>query len=399
MQCIIIPAKPIHYSSFYVPYTPQHAHTTTMKLLLLALALATTAQAQITDAPDDKRIPPGSDQLALISGHTPLGTWGGSLPCADCKAIRYRLTINADSTYKETLVYEGKSEREFDQLGRWYITGDTLLRLRKDPGEGNDRFVMEAGRLTALDQENRRITGTLAERYVLTPAAPTTQMGDDDDIAERDQALVRNGIEFIAIGQQPAWSAQLKGKTVSVMVAGKKSLLLPVKRRTTSKAGHTTLSLQQGKLNALLTYQEGDCQDAATAERFTHQATLTGIGKPLKGCGKFLKMEGIAALKGRWVFDSIAGAKAEAGKQIAFIEFNPDGSYTGNTSCNSMRGKYTLSGSSLALVAPITTRIACQGQGEATLLQAIERVASYRLRASTLHLMGADGVVAATLRR
>ena len=372
-----------------------------MKTLLLAFALAATAtQAQVTP-PGMERNDPYKNDLTLISGRTPIGTLMGSLPCADCKAIRYRLTINPDSTYKETLVYEGKSEREFDALGRWYVQADTLLRLRKDAGEANDRFVIEAGRLVGLDMENRRYNGTMADRYVLTPTQGEQIQNDPETerLTSRDFALMQKGISFTAYGQEPGWSAQIKGKSLIVMQMGKKDRMLPIASTIVNKAGATVITLRSGKMTPRLVLREGDCQDAMSGERFTHQATLSGLGQPLKGCGKYLRMEGVAALKGRWVFDSLAGGKPEAGRQVAFIEFNPDGSYTGNTSCNSLRGSYVVDGGTLQLQRPITTKMACPGQAEAQVLKALEGISAYRITGGMLYLIGADGVVHATLRR
>lgn len=96
-----------------------------------------------------------------------LGTYKGTLPCADCEGIEMTITLNKDETYTSTLKYLGKEEKELKDMGD-YIWLEDGYRLSL---EGIDTppvfyFVAE-GKLIQLDQEGNKITGNLEKNYEL----------------------------------------------------------------------------------------------------------------------------------------------------------------------------------------------------------------------------------------
>jgi copper homeostasis protein (lipoprotein) len=96
-----------------------------------------------------------------------LGTYKGTLPCADCEGIETTITLNKDETYTSTMKYLGKDEKEFKDMGDYtWMEDETRLSL-----EGIDTppvfyFVAE-GKLIQLDQEGNEIKGNLAKNYEL----------------------------------------------------------------------------------------------------------------------------------------------------------------------------------------------------------------------------------------
>ena len=95
------------------------------------------------------------------------GTYTGVLPCADCEGIAVELTISYDGKFYKTMQYLGKSADVFEFTGdySWNDAGNTIsLKGLELP---NQYFVAEE-RLIHLDIDGQKITGHLADHYVLT---------------------------------------------------------------------------------------------------------------------------------------------------------------------------------------------------------------------------------------
>jgi len=93
------------------------------------------------------------------------GTYQGTLPCADCPGIRYTITLKGDDTYLLTTRYLEKGDSVFTESGSfaWDKNGGKITLA--DRGE---KFQVGENRLFHLDMEGNRMTGELAEHYVLT---------------------------------------------------------------------------------------------------------------------------------------------------------------------------------------------------------------------------------------
>lgn len=96
-----------------------------------------------------------------------LGTYKGTLPCADCEGIETEIVLNEDETYEIKTKYLGKDSQFFSDLGSytWKEDGNTL-EFENTDSEITYYFVSE-NKLIALDQEGNRITGDLAQFYEL----------------------------------------------------------------------------------------------------------------------------------------------------------------------------------------------------------------------------------------
>ncbi|MEJ2763413.1 copper resistance protein NlpE [Photobacterium sp. MCCC 1A19761] len=96
------------------------------------------------------------------------GTYQGTLPCADCDGIEVTLTLNMDGTYSLIENYLGKENGAFSSNGNfnWNAAGNTISVPTED-GAFAQYFVAE-NQLFRLDQQGQRITGDLAEKYILS---------------------------------------------------------------------------------------------------------------------------------------------------------------------------------------------------------------------------------------
>ncbi len=92
------------------------------------------------------------------------GTYQGTLPCADCPGIRYTLTLTDDNAYRLKTQYLEKGDSVFTDSGTfsWDESGSRIAL--SDRGE---QFQVGEDRLFHLDMEGNRITGNLAEHYIL----------------------------------------------------------------------------------------------------------------------------------------------------------------------------------------------------------------------------------------
>ena len=93
------------------------------------------------------------------------GTYQAILPCADCEGINTLLTLNDDLTFIKNSKYLGKDDSIFEDKGSfsWDETGQ-IITLNND--KKNQYFVGE-NRIWMLDKDAKKITGDLAQHYIL----------------------------------------------------------------------------------------------------------------------------------------------------------------------------------------------------------------------------------------
>lgn len=96
-----------------------------------------------------------------------LGMYKGVLPCADCNGISTNIILSKDLSYEIITVYLGKREKIHREKGTftWNKDGNTIV-LNEIKNAPNQYFVGE-NTLIQLDMEGKRITGELANKYVL----------------------------------------------------------------------------------------------------------------------------------------------------------------------------------------------------------------------------------------
>jgi heat shock protein HslJ len=104
------------------------------------------------------------------------GTYQGTVPCADCEGIKTRLTLMENGEFDRTRTYLGKEETGRSDSGtfEWNEAGSEIT-LNPVEGEPSSYQVGE-NRLFQLDAEGNRITGDLAEKYVLVKNRPDYEL-------------------------------------------------------------------------------------------------------------------------------------------------------------------------------------------------------------------------------
>jgi len=104
------------------------------------------------------------------------GIYYGFLPCDDCKGVKATLALNKNNTYILITQYVGKSEREIVEKGK-FSPGDKSNTLVLSPRKSTATKLYYVGenQLIQLDDDGNRITGKLADRYILRRTDVTDQ--------------------------------------------------------------------------------------------------------------------------------------------------------------------------------------------------------------------------------
>jgi heat shock protein HslJ len=95
------------------------------------------------------------------------GIYRGVLPCADCEGIQKTVYLNKDNSYKLKVKYIGKqdSAKEYSGTFSWNNQGNTIIL-----NENTQAVSYRVGEntLTQLNMSGSKITGELANKYVLS---------------------------------------------------------------------------------------------------------------------------------------------------------------------------------------------------------------------------------------
>ncbi|WP_160290263.1 copper resistance protein NlpE N-terminal domain-containing protein [Flavihumibacter solisilvae] len=95
------------------------------------------------------------------------GNYRGVIPCADCPGIEITLRLNSNNTYEMQQTYLERNIAPITSSGNfsWLDNGSKIVL---DSEKDKRRFQVGENRLFWLDQDGKRITGALADKYVLT---------------------------------------------------------------------------------------------------------------------------------------------------------------------------------------------------------------------------------------
>ncbi len=149
------------------------------------------------------------------------GTYQGILPCADCEGIKTQLLIGKDLNYILKTQYLGKGDSVLQEKGKfgWDKTGSKITL------DNANKQIYQVGenRIFHLDKEGNRITGSLADKYIMEK--------EKIDITGKYWKLVRlNGKQVEAGSREPfirftAEDTHVNGNSSCNMFNGKYELL------------------------------------------------------------------------------------------------------------------------------------------------------------------------------
>ena len=158
-----------------------------------------------------------------------------------------------------------------------------------------------------------------------------------------------------ATGNEPGWRLDLDGTRLSLVTdnGSRRTLATAAAPETTTDARRYAATSDRGPIG--VTVQERVCRDSMSGMPFPHAVEVTVEGRTLKGCGG----DPADLLKGpEWVVEDINRAGVIDRSRVT-VDFGPDGRLSGRASCNSFSARYALTGETLKISNPATTRKAC----------------------------------------
>lgn len=144
-------------------------------ILLALFAIGGLISCKPKDAAVAESSAPAADTTMADNAHNANnslswnGMYKGVVPCADCEGIETVLVLNTDNTYLLRTNYLGKPDAQaVEKTGAltWNAEGNTVI-LGGIENAPNQYFVGE-NKLIQLDMTGQRITGQLADKYILT---------------------------------------------------------------------------------------------------------------------------------------------------------------------------------------------------------------------------------------
>ena len=98
-----------------------------------------------------------------------VGTYYGTLPCADCEGIATRIRLGKDLRYQLSETYLGKSDTAVlaEGIFTWNADGNSISLQGITEGARSTQLQVGENKLTQLDLQGSKIVGDSAEKYVL----------------------------------------------------------------------------------------------------------------------------------------------------------------------------------------------------------------------------------------
>src|SRR5690625_3854265 len=134
-------------------------------LLILAGTLATfscTLDHETSSERDISSLTAGDEQASSRNAADWAATYHVLLPCTGWEGIE-------DGTYELTTRYLGKSNENYRESGSFSWSEEGVrIQLDIEDGSRSPSYLVEENQLVHLDLEGNRITGPLADHYILT---------------------------------------------------------------------------------------------------------------------------------------------------------------------------------------------------------------------------------------
>lgn len=101
------------------------------------------------------------------------GIYHGIIPCADCEGIKTQLTLNKDLSYILQTQYLGRKDSIFAETGKfgWAENGGSIILENNN----KQKYLVAEDRIFHLDDKGNRISGDLADKYVLNKEKPVLE--------------------------------------------------------------------------------------------------------------------------------------------------------------------------------------------------------------------------------
>jgi heat shock protein HslJ len=219
-------------------------------------------------------------------------------------------------------------------------------------------------------------------------------------IEQRDDAFRNEGVDFLAIGDNPEWILTINGEEQLLMinVSGKEAIRISLS--DVDHINYVDMHVLSGGDEVQLISKEEETIDRRTGEVFPYKVTVNYNGQTYVGFGKELKMaeESIAEvpmqLNDIWALIAVDGKEIDLSNKDIYqpsLQLNlKKKEAIGLTDCNNFQTKFIIEGDKISFPPFAMTRRYCEGY-ENVFVKGIGNTASYKLDGMTLYFYDKDG--------
>ncbi len=318
------------------------------------------------------------DVRSLITEHFPV-SYSGTLPCADCPGIDYRLNLFADHSYYLQMHYQESGDAStFYQLGQWTQQDDQLTLLSDEPQQ--TAFHIENNNtLNLLDQQLQPINSPL--NYQLQRDASFQPVYPAKQFHGMYRYMADSGIfEECLTGQRWFVAQEADNRALETLY----------------------LEYADDANNALLAEVTGSLESRPNSDTGVMQPTLIVSQAehiwPGESCGQLGYNENL--LNTYWKLTRLHDEPIEGSDQQrepALVLASEEQRLSGSDGCNRIMGSFQLKEDKLKFSHIASTMMAC-AEGMETAQQIhfmLEKVRYWQIEGLHLELMDADGGVMA----
>ncbi len=350
--------------------------------LLAALLLAAGCATDREEPPVADRAADAGNGPDLVAGLELPATFGGTLPCADCPGIRYRLNLWPDGVFhlqREWL------ERDFTEsdIGRW----------RKDPAR--DAVLLYGGREMPLQFS---VEGPRTLRQLDASGRPIEsglpyELGSDGTLERLHLQLPLRGM-FTYMADAPRFEECLTGRSYPVAMEG---AYIELERAYMAAEkpgpGAPLLAALEGAITERPAMEGDRLIPTVVVRRF--------IGLfPSQTCERAMSEASLPNTY--WRIVKLEGEPVpvvEDRREPHLILRGMQNGYAATVGCNQLIGSYEVAGDRLTFAGGATTLMACPpplDAREAQLKQALADTKTWRINGQVLELFDRAGTSIAT---
>ena len=128
-----------------------------------------------------------------------VGTYIGTVPCADCTGIYTQVTLKNDNTYSLQVKYLGKddSTQLFEGTFQWNDVGNIIILSGLNEKSMPSSYLVGENKLIQMGMDGKVINGELVSNYILTKI-------DENLIDKKWKLFELAGVTISTMNPQPA---------------------------------------------------------------------------------------------------------------------------------------------------------------------------------------------------
>ncbi len=309
------------------------------------------------------------------------GSYLGTLPCADCEGIRYRIDLFDDGVFYQRLTYLGKGDDAvFDTIGSWsHATGEPTVALFGDDREPEQWRVVDRATLRKLDRGGQDIESSLNYEIVRT-----------EGLDPLEPRLAMRGM-YVYMADAAMFRECLTGRRFPVAMEDASIDVERAYLETRREPGAELLISVVGRLAQRLPMEgDGPVEMLVVDE-------LDGVW-PGETCGARMSLSVLEDTL--WVLTRLGDRPVivepeQRAPHLVLRSHDQQAAVFGG--CNRMTGSYVIDGTAIGFGHMAMTQMACPTgmETETAFARALGAAVRYRLLAHHLELLDEDGAIVA----